>query len=111
MDALREAGLALGGSLDNAVVINVNKVLNGDGLRYSDEFVRHKILDFVGDLYLAGAPIIGAVDALRSGHALNNNLLHTLFKNPDAWSYVQMTEALVPGTSDLEETGSELALA
>jgi len=115
VDALRQAGLARGGSLDNAVVINGNKVLNGDGLRYRDEFVRHKILDCVGDLYLAGAPIIGAVDALRSGHALNSNLLHILFNNPDAWSYVEMTDALVPGTSyrevSMEETGSELALA
>jgi UDP-3-O-[3-hydroxymyristoyl] N-acetylglucosamine deacetylase len=111
VDALRKAGLARGGSLDNAVVINGNKVLNGDGLRYSDEFVRHKILDCVGDLYLAGAPIIGAVDALRSGHALNNCLLRTLFDNPDAWSYVEMTNALVPGTSHMEETGSELAIA
>ena len=114
VDALREAGLARGGSLDNAVVINGNKVLNGDGLRYSDEFVRHKILDCVGDLYLAGAPIIGAVDALRSGHALNSSLLHTLFKNPDAWSYVEMTDALVPGTSlieELEKSGAKLALA
>jgi UDP-3-O-[3-hydroxymyristoyl] N-acetylglucosamine deacetylase len=111
VDALREAGLARGGSLDNAVVIDGNQVMNGDGLRYRDEFVRHKILDCVGDLYLAGAPIIGAVDALRSGHALNSNLLHTLFDNPDAWSYVEMTDALVPGTSHIEEIGSELALA
>jgi UDP-3-O-[3-hydroxymyristoyl] N-acetylglucosamine deacetylase len=111
VDALREAGLARGGSLDNAVVINGNKVLNGDGLRYSDEFVRHKILDCVGDLYLAGAPIIGAVDALRSGHALNNVLLKALFDNPSAWSHVEMTDALVPGTSHTEDSGSELALA
>ena len=111
VDALREAGLARGGSLDNAVVINGNKVLNGDGLRYSDEFVRHKILDCVGDLYLAGAPIIGTVDALRSGHALNNSLLKALFKDRDAWSYVEMTDALVPGTSHREEAGSELAHA
>ena len=111
VDALREAGLARGGSLDNAVVINGNKVLNGDGLRYSDEFVRHKILDCVGDLYLAGAPIIGAVDALRSGHALNNSLLHTLFDAPDAWSYVEMTDALVPGTSHIQDHGPELVSA
>lgn len=111
VDALREAGLAQGGSLDNAVVINGNKVLNGDGLRYDDEFVRHKILDCVGDLYLAGAPIIGSVEALRSGHALNNSALRALFENQDAWSYVEMTDALVPGTSHLAEAGSELALA
>jgi UDP-3-O-[3-hydroxymyristoyl] N-acetylglucosamine deacetylase len=111
VDALRKAGLARGGSLDNAVVINGNTVMNGDGLRYRDEFVRHKILDCFGDLYLAGAPLIGAVDALRSGHALNSSLLHTLFDNPDAWSYVEMMEALVPGTSHMEETGSERAFA
>ena len=111
VDALREAGLARGGSLDNAVVINGNKVLNGDGLRYSDEFVRHKILDCVGDLYLAGAPIIGAVNALRSGHALNNSLLHALFDNTDAWSFVEMTSALVPGTSHSGDSEPELAIA
>ena len=111
VDALRKAGLARGGSLDNAVVINGNTVMNGDGLRYRDEFVRHKILDCFGDLYLAGAPLIGAVDALRSGHALNSSLLHALFDNPDAWSYVEMMEALVPGTSHMEETGSKRAFA
>jgi len=111
VDALREAGLARGGSLDNAVVINGNKVMNGDGLRYSDEFVRHKILDCVGDLYLAGAPIIGAVNALRSGHALNNSFLQALFDNMDAWSFVEMTSALVPGTSHSEYSGPELAIA
>lgn len=111
VDALREAGLARGGSLDNAVVINGNKVMNGDGLRYGDEFVRHKILDCVGDLYLAGAPLIGAVDALRSGHALNNALLRTLFANPDSWSYVELTDALVPGTSHIQDSESEIAFA
>ena len=102
VEALRKAGLALGGSLDNAVVISENKVMNGDGLRYSDEFVRHKILDCVGDLYLAGAPIIGAVEALRSGHALNHDMLSCLFSNQDAWSFVELTDALVPGTSHME---------
>lgn len=112
VDALRKAGLARGGSLDNAVVISGDSVLNGDGLRYQDEFVRHKILDCVGDLYLAGAPIIGAVDAVRSGHALNHRLLVGLFEDPDAWSLVEMTAPLVPGTShswDDEET--RLAIA
>lgn len=111
VDALREAGLARGGSLDNAVVINGNQVLNGDGLRYQDEFVRHKILDCVGDLYLAGAPIIGTVEALRSGHALNSSLLHSLFDNRDGWRYVEMTHAVVPGTSHAEELAAELAIA
>lgn len=111
VDALREAGLAQGGSLDNAVVISDGAVLNGDGLRYEDEFVRHKILDCVGDLYLAGAPIIGSVDAARSGHALNHRLLVELFAEDDAWSYVEMTDALVPGTSHSEVEDSQRAIA
>lgn len=85
---LRSAGLARGGSLDNAVVIDSTgtKVLNDDGLRYVDEFVRHKILDAVGDLSLAGAPILGAFHGVRSGHALNNQLLRTLFADQTAWT-------------------------
>ena len=110
VDALRAAGLARGGSLDNAVVISGNTVLNGDGLRYEDEFVRHKILDCVGDLYLAGAPIIGQIVAERSGHALNNQFLIDLFKDDSAWSYVEMTSAVVPGTSHRAEL-AELAIA
>lgn len=85
---LRAAGLAKGGSLDNAVVISDDRILNEDGLRYPDEFVRHKILDAVGDLYLAGAPIVGAFHGVRSGHALNNKLLHELFSRPQAWEMV-----------------------
>lgn len=111
VDALREAGLAQGGSLDNAVVISDGAVLNGDGLRYDDEFVRHKILDCVGDLYLAGAPIIGSVEAVRSGHTLNNRLLVELFTQDDAWSYVEFTEALVPGTSHSEAEEAQRAIA
>ena len=111
VDALREAGLARGGSLDNSVVISDGGVLNGDGLRYDDEFVRHKILDCVGDLYLAGAPIIGSVDAVRSGHALNHRLLVELFANDDAWTYVEITDALVPGTSHSEAEEAQLAIA
>lgn len=111
VDAMREAGLAQGGSLDNAVVISDGAVLNGDGLRYDDEFVRHKILDCVGDLYLAGAPIIGSVEAMRSGHALNHRLLVELFANQDAWTYVEMTDALVPGTSHSETEEAQLAIA
>jgi UDP-3-O-[3-hydroxymyristoyl] N-acetylglucosamine deacetylase len=87
VDQMRRAGLARGGSLDNAIVIQGDKVLNEGGLRYSDEFVRHKILDSVGDLYLAGAPIIGHFHGCRSGHALNNQLLRTLFADESAWCY------------------------
>ena len=85
VEGLRAAGLALGGSLDNAVVVSGDKVLNEDGLRYRDEFVRHKVLDAVGDLYLAGAPIVGRYHGHRSGHALTRKLLETLFADPDAW--------------------------
>lgn len=91
VDAMRDAGLALGGSLDNAVVISGDKVLNEDGLRYDDEFVRHKILDCLGDLYLAGGPVIGAVQASRSGHALNNELLRAVFADDTAWTRVEVT--------------------
>ena len=111
VDALRKAGLALGGSLDNAVVISGDTILNGDGLRYDDEFVRHKILDCVGDLYLAGAPIIGQIDALRSGHALNNQFLVSLFADDSAWSYVEMSSASVPGVSHSWDQETELAIA
>ncbi|MEO0392332.1 MAG: UDP-3-O-acyl-N-acetylglucosamine deacetylase [Pseudomonadota bacterium] len=85
VDKLRAMGLARGGSLDNAVVISGSKILNKGGLRYTDELVRHKVLDAVGDLYLAGAPIIGRYEGYRSGHALNNQLLHALFADPTAW--------------------------
>ncbi|MEE2954534.1 MAG: UDP-3-O-acyl-N-acetylglucosamine deacetylase [Pseudomonadota bacterium] len=92
VNALRKAGLARGGSLENAIVISGNSILNNDGLRYKDEFVRHKILDCVGDLYLAGAPILGRIDAFRSGHALNKKFLKELFQNEHAWSYVDFSE-------------------
>ena len=111
VDALRKAGLARGGSLDNAVVISGDTVLNGDGLRYADEFVRHKILDCVGDLYLAGAPIIGRIDALRSGHSLNHRLLCELFADDEAWSWVEMTDLVVPGASFGWEPETQAAIA
>lgn len=90
VDAMRSAGLALGGSLQNAVVISDDKILNEEGLRYDDEFVRHKILDCIGDLYLAGGPLIGAVSASRSGHALNNALLRAIFSDDTAWTDVNV---------------------
>ncbi len=89
VDQLRSVGLALGGSLDNAIVIDGDRVLNEEGLRFQDEFVRHKILDCIGDLYLAGAPILGHVHGARSGHGLNHALLRALFEDDDAWSYVE----------------------
>jgi UDP-3-O-[3-hydroxymyristoyl] N-acetylglucosamine deacetylase len=90
---LQAAGLALGGSLDNAVVVSGSRVLNQGGLRYADEFVRHKLLDAIGDLYLAGAPIIGHFRGLRSGHALTRRLLATLFADRNAWCETTMAEA------------------
>ena len=83
--ALRATGLALGGSLDNAVVVSGDKILNEGGLRYANEFVRHKILDSIGDLYLAGRPIIGHFHGIRSGHGLNNALLASLIADETAW--------------------------
>jgi UDP-3-O-[3-hydroxymyristoyl] N-acetylglucosamine deacetylase len=85
VEALRDAGLALGGSLDNAVVLDEYRVLNTDGLRYADEFVKHKVLDAIGDLYLVGHPLVGAFSAHKSGHALNNQLLRATLDQPDAW--------------------------
>ncbi len=90
VEALRAAGLARGGSLDNAIVLDEGRVLNKDGLRYSDEFIRHKLLDAVGDLFLAGGPIIGAYEGYRAGHALNNAILHKLFSTKGAWMPVDL---------------------
>ncbi len=89
IEFLRENNLALGGSLDNAIVVDDDKVLNEDGLRYADEFVKHKILDAIGDLYLLGYSLIGEFKGFKSGHALNNRLLLTLLENPDAWEIVE----------------------
>ena len=88
VDMLRSNGLALGGSLENAVVVGDSKILNSDGLRFKDEFVRHKILDSIGDLYLAGAPIQGYFFGNKSGHHLNNLLLRALFADQDNYEYV-----------------------
>lgn len=87
VDRLRAAGLARGGSLDNAIVVDGDQVLNREGLRYDNEFVRHKLLDAVGDLYLAGAPIIGRFRGVRSGHSHTRRLLAALFADDAAWSY------------------------
>ena len=87
VEAMREQGLALGGSLDNAIVMDEYRVLNSDGLRYEDEFVKHKVLDAIGDLYLLGHPLIGAFSGYKSGHALNNLLLRRLVEQQAAWQY------------------------
>ena len=94
VDQMRAAGLARGGSLKNAVVIQGDRVLNREGLRYVDEFVRHKVLDALGDLYLAGAPIIGHFRGVRSGHALNRRLLEGLFADPSAWCFIDLQRRL-----------------
>ena len=88
VEHLRSNGLALGGSLDNAVVVGENKILNKEGLRYNDEFVRHKILDSIGDLYLAGSPIIGYFYGNKSGHYLNNQLLRKIFSDESNYEYI-----------------------
>ena len=90
VEMLKKHGLARGGSLDNAIVIDGQTILNKGGLRFKDEFVRHKLLDAVGDLYLAGRPIIGQFSGLRSGHAMNNQLLRALFAQESAWIEVDM---------------------
>ncbi|NBY28867.1 MAG: UDP-3-O-acyl-N-acetylglucosamine deacetylase [Betaproteobacteria bacterium] len=92
VEAMRANGLALGGGMDNAIVMDEYKVLNAGGLRYDDEFAKHKILDAMGDLYLLGQPLLASYSARRSGHALNNRLLRELLKNTDAWDLVSFDE-------------------
>jgi UDP-3-O-[3-hydroxymyristoyl] N-acetylglucosamine deacetylase len=98
VDRLRAAGLARGGSLDNVIVVSGDQVLNSGGLRYEDEFVRHKLLDAVGDLYLAGGPIIGRFRGVRSGHAHTRRLLAALFADDDAWAYATLGAPAVAAT-------------
>jgi len=92
VEMLRANGLALGGGLDNAVVMDDWRVLNADGLRYDDEFVKHKILDAMGDLYLVGKPLLAAYSAFRSGHGLNNKLLRALLAHTEAWELVSVED-------------------
>ncbi len=92
VEMMRANGLALGGGLDNAIVMDDYKVLNAEGLRYDDEFVKHKILDAMGDLYLVGKPLLASYSARRSGHALNNRLLHELLLRTDAWDVVSFSD-------------------
>ncbi len=97
VEMMRANGLALGGGLDNAIVMDDYKVLNAGGLRYDDEFVKHKILDAMGDLYILGKPLLAAYTAFRSGHALNNKLLRELLVRTDAWETVTFdNERLAP---------------
>jgi UDP-3-O-[3-hydroxymyristoyl] N-acetylglucosamine deacetylase len=103
VEMLRANGLALGGGLDNAIVMDDYKVLNSDGLRYDDEFVKHKILDAMGDLYLIGKPLLASYVAFRSGHAMNNLLLRELLSQPDAYEVVTFDDArkAPPGLAQL----------
>jgi UDP-3-O-[3-hydroxymyristoyl] N-acetylglucosamine deacetylase len=92
IEALRKRRLALGGSMDNAIVVDSYRILNEDGLRYADEFVKHKILDAIGDLYLLGHSLIGSFTGYKSGHGLNNLLLRELLSHQDAWESVTFAE-------------------
>src|SRR5215831_8932241 len=104
VDRLRAAGFARGGSLDNAVVVGGDQVLNVGGLRYGDEFVRHKLLDAFGDLYLAGGPLIGAFHGVRSGHRHTRRLLAALFTDSAAWCYTTLGRATgIPGLGQQDE--------
>ena len=103
VEMMRANGLALGGGLDNAIVMDDYKVLNSEGLRYDDEFVKHKILDAMGDLYLIGKPLLAAYSAFRSGHAMNNQLLRELLAHPEAYEIVTFDDErkAPPGLSQL----------
>jgi UDP-3-O-[3-hydroxymyristoyl] N-acetylglucosamine deacetylase len=92
VEMMRNHGLGLGGGLDNAIVMDDVKVLNADGLRYADEFVKHKILDAIGDLYVVGYPLLAAYSAFRSGHAMNNQLLRALLARPEAYDIVSFEQ-------------------
>ena len=96
IEALRKRNLALGGCLDNAIVVDNYKVLNTDGLRYGDEFVRHKILDAIGDLFQLGCGVIGQITGYKTGHGLNNMLVRELLSRPDAWEEVTFEEEGAP---------------
>lgn len=108
VDRLRAAGFVRGGSLDNAVVVGRDHVLNIGGLRYADEFVRHKLLDAFGDLYLAGGPLVGCFRGVRSGHAHTKRLLAALFADNDAWCCTTLSRPVDPGRRQWQ---SELQLA
>ena len=109
VEYLRNAGLARGGSLDNAIVMDEYRILNNDGLRYADEFVKHKILDAVGDLYLAGHALIGAYTGHKSGHGMNNRLLRALFDDVDAYEVINFADAARAPEAFTQGLGRELA--
>lgn len=100
---LRSKGLGLGGSLDNAIILDTEKVMNPKGLRFQNEFIRHKLLDAIGDLYLAGAPILGLYDGTKAGHEMNNKILHELFSDDSNWEYAELGTSSYLDTQELEE--------
>ena len=109
VETLRGMGLARGGSLENAIVMDEYRILNPDGLRYENEFVRHKILDAIGDLYLVGHPLLASYVAHKSGHGLNNQLLRVLLAQPDAYEIVTFDSVDVAPGSYLRQAGKEWA--
>jgi UDP-3-O-[3-hydroxymyristoyl] N-acetylglucosamine deacetylase len=110
VEMLRGIGLARGGSMENAIVMDEYRILNSDGLRYEDEFVRHKILDAIGDLYLVGHPLLASYEAHKSGHGLNNQLLLELLKHPDAYEIVSFDSLEVAPPSYVRQMAREWAL-
>jgi len=110
VETLRGMGLARGGSLENAIVMDEYRILNADGLRYENEFVRHKILDAIGDLYLIGHPLLASYTAHKSGHALNNQLLRALLEQPDAYEIVSFDKLELAPSTYVQQAGQEWAL-
>ena len=102
VDALRARGLVRGGSLENAVIVGQDGVLNEDGLRFDDEFARHKALDAVGDLYLAGAPLLARYEGIRAGHEMNSRLLQALFADTTAWEWCYDVQSQVVSNDDVQ---------
>lgn len=111
VEKLRSLGLALGGSLENTIVVENDRILNSGGLRYSNEFVRHKILDAIGDLYLAGSPILGRLVGVCSGHTLNNQLLRAIFDAPENWTLETRTMSKVDHGAFSAQPVKEAAVA
>jgi UDP-3-O-[3-hydroxymyristoyl] N-acetylglucosamine deacetylase len=110
VETLRGMGLAQGGSLENAIVMDEYRILNADGLRYENEFVRHKILDAIGDLYLIGHPLLASYTAHKSGHAMNNQLLRALLDQPDAYEIVTFEKLESAPSTYVQQAGQEWAL-
>jgi len=100
---LRSQGLGLGGSLDNAIILDTEGVMNPGGLRFSNEFIRHKLLDAIGDLYLAGGQILGLYDSQKAGHAINNAILHELFSDEANWEYVEVSAHIDTSSQQAED--------